>query len=478
MTEVKEILDNLDRPWVIHGVVFFVNLLIFFISRPLLGWFNKGKDVTVQSRALRFGAVLFFILHLLDILLVSAFPKYEHYFIRFGLTIATFFGCLLSFNLLSYFSRQKFGRSKEIDGETVFLDSYNSRLMDLISAFLIILIALYCLIVIWELEGLLQTTGFLGIVFAFLALTNAIWAPDIYYGMVILNTDMLEDGDVVKLGDTGNEYIINRVTLIYTIFLDVRNNHRILLRNSQVLGSRVDNLSKRASADGLRHSMEFNIGYPNVVSRSEQVAEILANMSNDTAKENIGDIVEDNSEASEALNKEAAANDASNLMVENKSSDNKVNPEDQKEHRDNEKNSEKSSGKDSDKLSDKESSENNSSQNDVKKSKQIESNSFDDLNKRVNQMFEAAFEELMKSKEAKLNPNTPFEVTLIRSGDYALTYSLNFYLDKIPNTKVTKTIRSYLTRTPSLVQDAVNSAAVKHGIVLATPVLIEHKQHQ
>ncbi|MGH1472617.1 MAG: hypothetical protein ACRBCS_15655 [Cellvibrionaceae bacterium] len=397
MNEIKALLDNLDTPWVVHGAVFCLNLLVFLVSRPLLQWFNKGKDISVQSRALRFGAVLFFVLHLFDVLLVNALPEYEHYFIRFGLTIATFFGCLFSFNFVSYFSRQKFGRSKEIDGETIYLDSYNSRLMDLISAFLIVLIALYCLILIWKLEGLLQTTGFLGIVFAFLALTNAIWAPDIYYGMVILNTDMLEDGDVVKLGESENEYIISRVTLIYTIFLDIRNNHRILLRNSQVLSSRVDNLSKRASTDGLRHSMEFNIGYP----------EVTQNVNRSEAPDTEPSSKENNKQSEQA--------------------------------------------------------------------KLVQQNNFEDLNKKVNQMFESAFEELIKSNETKLNANTPFEVTLINSGDYALTYSLNFYLDALPNTKVTKTIRQYLTRTPSLVQDAVNVAAVKYGIQLATPVMINTK---
>ncbi|MGI1677648.1 MAG: mechanosensitive ion channel [Cellvibrionaceae bacterium] len=411
MNEIKVFLENLDTPLEVHGMVFFLNLLIFLASRPFLQWFNKGKDITVQARALRFGAVLFFGLHLLDLLLINALPEYEHYFIRFGLTIATFFGCLLFFNLVSYFSRQKFGRTKEIDDETIYLDSYNSRLMDLISAFVIVLIALYCLIVIWKLEGLLQTTGFLGIVFAFLALTNAIWAPDIYYGMVILNTDMLEDGDVVKLGDSGDEYIISRVTLIYTILLDVRNNHRILLRNSQVLNARVDNLSKRASIDGLRHSMEFNIGYPRVDQQSDF------------------------------------------SVVKHTNSSNKENPEDVSDAEENKAKEAKSS-------------------NDIAKSQE---NSFENLNKKIHKMFQNAFEELIKSDDSKLNKNIPFEITLINSGDYALTYSLHFYLDALPNTKVTKTIRKYLTGTPNLVQNAVNASAVKYGIQLATPIIINTK---
>jgi len=402
--EIKTILENLDTPWGIHVTVFVFNLIIFLASGSVLQWFNKGKDITIQARALRFGTILFFVLHVLDVFLVNTLPAYEHYFIRFGLTIATFFGCLFAFNFVSYFSRQKFGRTKEIDGETIYLDSYNSRLMDLISVFIIVLIALFCLIVIWKLEGLLQTTGFLGLVFAFLALTNAIWAPDIYYGMVILNTDMLEDGDVVRLGDTKDEYIISRVTLIYTIFLDVRNNHRILLRNSQVLSSRVDNLSKRASTDGLRHTLEFKVGYS-------------------------------------AVSPQGISQEKKNQLAENNLSEENKNQEGKK----------------------------------LEENKKPEENSFESLNKQVNKMFNSAFEVLIESETSQLNPKMPFEVTLINSGDYALTYALNFYLDALPNTKVTKTIRKYLAHTPSLVQDAVNTAAVKYGIVLATPIIINTK---
>ena len=93
-------------------------------------------------------------------------------------------------------------------------------------------------------------------------LFRSIWAPDLFHGMVILNSKMLEDGDVVQFSENGDEYIINRVTFIYTILLDVRNNHRTLIKNSKLLESKVDNLSKKASTDGLRMKLSYKIGYP------------------------------------------------------------------------------------------------------------------------------------------------------------------------------------------------------------------------
>lgn len=378
METVTLLLGNLEQPLALHGLVFVLNLLVLVFAGTILGWFNPGKSVIFQAAVLRLGAMIFLIMHLLDVVLVNVLPSYQNYFIRFGLTVATLLGSLIVFNIFSHFSRQKFGREREIEGDVIYLDSYNSRLMDMCASVVIFLVALYLLIVIWELDDLLQTTGFLGIIFAFLALTNAIWAPDLYYGMVVLNSNMLEDGDVVRISGHPDEYVIARVSLIYTTLLDVRNNHRVLIRNSQLISSRVDNLSKRASADGIRHYLDFNIGYPETVDQNNQQE---------------GDI-----------------------------------------------------------------------------------NPFNHFMSRVEKMFQSAYDDLIEREESKLNPNIPFEIILLDSGNYALTFRLYYYVEAIPNTKVTKTVRQYLSQTPSLIQQAVNRAASAHGIELATPVLYARQE--
>jgi hypothetical protein len=366
-----------DAP-VLRTAVFIINLVILLFAEKLLSAINKTGNMTVQARVLRIAALVFFALHVLDILLVYTVAGYENYFFRIALSIAILFGCLVAFNLLSFFSRRKFGEMKVIDGEPSYFDSYNSRLVDLAGSVFIILVAIYLVIVSWDMDSLLQTTGFIGIVFAFLALTNAIWAPDIYYGLVILNSAMLEDGDVITLEGSNTEYIINRVSFIHTNLLDVRSNHRVIFRNSQLINSRVDNLSKRASADGLRRQLQFNIGYPPV----------------------------------------------------------RVEDQDEQEQ------------------------------------KKPEQNSYTRLRRRIQQTFDQAFEALQQREEAKINHNVPFEVSLTESGDYALTFTLSFYLQALPSTKVTRTIRQYLVQTSNVIQEEVNRAAVENGLILATPVLI------
>lgn len=359
-----------------HLAVFLVNLLVLVVAEPFIRAFNRGKDIRAQVRILRAVAVAFLLLHILDLLLIRTLPEYQHYFIRFGSTLAAAYACLLGFNIVSYFSRQKFGDEKTIDGEVIYLDSYNSRLVDLIALVFILLLAVYWMVNIWELHGLLQTTGILGILFAFLALTNNIWAPDIYFGMVILNSKMLEDGDVIKVNGQGNEYIINKVSFIYTILLDVRNNHRVVFRNSQLVSSRLDNLSKRASVQGIRHALQFKIGYPPLMA----------------------------GESAEERRKQFAS-----------------------------------------------------------------------FRNKVSDMFAEAYALIETNHDAKINRNMPFESAIVESGDFALTFSLHFYIDAIPNTRVTKTVRQYLVRTPQLIQEAVNEAAASHNIALATPVMVDQR---
>jgi hypothetical protein len=374
----------LGDPLVLRIAVFAINLAIILFAEKLLSAINKTRNMKMQARVLRIAAVVFLLLHLLDIALVYSVPDYENYFFRIAISIAILFGCLVAFNLLSFFSRRKFGDVKVIDGEPNYFDSYNSRLVDLLGSVFIVLIAIYLVIVSWDMDSLLQTTGFIGIVFAFLALTNGIWAPDIYYGLVILNSAMLEDGDVVKLEDFEAEYIINRISFIHTNLLDVRSNHRVIIRNSQLIDAKVDNLSKRASTDGLRRQLQFNIGYPPVQSQDRS---------------------EEEGRKREQEEKE-------------------------------------------------------------------EQNSYAVLRRRIQATFDRAFEVLKTRDAVKINRNQPFELSLSHCGDFALTFTLSFYLEALPNTKVTRTIRQYLIYTPNQVQEEVNRAAVETCLVLATPVLI------
>jgi len=362
---VKELLDILpftSTELGIHLVVLILNLLLLVFSKPIVSRFKTRSENDVQLLVFRGLNLLFLFFHLLDFVLVIFHKDYQNLFGRLAWTLITVYIGLFLFSFFSYLSRKKFGIEKNFDEKISYIDTYNSRLVDLIALVAISIVSLYVIIDIWDFDSLLQTTGIFGIAAAFLALTNQIWAPDMFYGMVILNSKMLEDGDVIQFGDDSDEYIINKVTFIYTILLDVRNNHRTLIKNSKLVDARIDNLSKKASTDGLRMKLSYKIGYP--------------------------------------------------------------------------KNDEPESFK-----------------------------------KQMDAMFEEANEKAIEDEEIKINENIPFEWYLHETGDYALEYHLFYYIDGLPNTKVTRTVRGYLLKTPNLLNAEVYSASLKHNIDLSTPVL-------
>ena len=90
---------------------------------------------------------------------------------------------------------------------------------------------------------------------------------------------------------------------------------------------------------------------------------------------------------------------------------------------------------------------------------------------RVDRMFENAFDECSDKKDIKINPKGEFEWALTSAGDYALEYTLWVYLERIPNTKVTATIRRHLMGTLFKVNKAIFNASVAEGIDLSTPNL-------
>jgi len=346
----------------LHLLVLIVNLFLLLFSKPIVSLFKNRSDKDLELLLFRSLNLLFLFFHVLDFVLIIFHKDYQNTFSRMALMLVTIYMGVFLFSFLSYLSRKKFGIVKKFDEKISYIDTYNSRLVDLIVLVIISVVSLYIIIDIWDFDSLLQTTGIFGIAAAFLALTNQIWAPDMFFGMVILNSKMLEDGDVIQFSNEKDEYIINKVTLIYTILLDVRNNHRTLIKNSKLVDARIDNLSKKASTDGLRMKLSYKIGYP--------------------SKED-----------------------------------------------------------------------------------------FEEFKKRVNEMFAEANENAINDEDIKINEKIPFEWYLNETGDYALEYDLFYYVDGLPNTKVTRTVRSYLLKTPNLLNAEVYNASLHHNIDLSTPIL-------
>ena len=258
-----------------HGFIFALNITLFLLARPILNLIAPGEDNSSKVKIFRALNVLVLLLHLLDLILTGTTSNYRHYFINLGYSLMIIYAGMLAYSFLGSISKKRFGRERMLDDKTVYSETYSTRLVNLILLVLIAMTAIYALIVIWGADGLLGPTGIFGILMAFLAFTSSVWAPDIISGLIILNSQSLEDGDVVVIEGHKNEYVISRVTLIYVILYDIRNNHRTLMRNSLFTGQRVDNLSRVASTSGVRQALTYKIGYPQFSGHSGDRAEQL-----------------------------------------------------------------------------------------------------------------------------------------------------------------------------------------------------------
>ena len=263
MIEILDIEVKLSsEEWALHASILLAAFILFVSARPLLGMFRDGIKVDRRVRVFRSFIVLFVVLQAVDIILLHGMSDYENAVFNLGKSILFIYFSTIFYNIASNWAVKRFGKHKKVDGNDSYIATYYSRMADIVAIILLSLITLYFLIEIWNLDNMLQTTGIFGVFFAFLALTNGIWAPDIYYGLVILNCNQLEDGDTFYMHSDKTMYIVHRINFVYTILLNVQNNHRTIIRNSRLFQGRVENLTKRASMDGLRASIDYKIGYP------------------------------------------------------------------------------------------------------------------------------------------------------------------------------------------------------------------------
>lgn len=348
-------------------------LILIFFGHHLFSVIDPKNEYVVRLRVFRAMNCFVILLHAIDLIALRLHQDYGNFFANLGLTLIAVYASIYCYSVACFFSYKRFGDEKKVDGQTIYLENYSTRIINLIILVFFNFIALYCIIKIWGADSLLQTTGIMGIIVGFFALTANIWGPDIISGLTILNSQILEDGDVVVIDGHQDPYIINKVSFVYVILYDITNNHRTLIKNSRFLQSKIDNLSRIASTDGLRKSICYNIGYPD--------------LSHSTPDERL-----------QAL-------------------------------------------------------------------KQFQT--------KVDRMFSKSYELALEQKDIKINPHKPFDWALTQTGDNALQYTLWIFLERLPGTKVTATVRKHLTGTLFKVNEIIYQQSVAEGLSLATPALAD-----
>lgn len=256
---IQRFLESLT---LVDYAVIILNVLMILFANPLLSRFSPA-NVAPKSHNLRVsllrGLNLF-------ILLVYGYV----YFYKptggasGGIKVLSILGIIYLTNisnyLLQYLISKRFGKAREIGERTLYVETYKTRLLSILSAIFLTIIAIVAIVRVLGFDSLLEAGGVLGIIGVFLGLTQSSWAPDIISGLIILNSDMFEEGDIVDTND-GTLGRVYKTKLFHTEILNISNNHRIMIRNSHLRDKTIHNLSKFASAKGLRECLTFNIGY-------------------------------------------------------------------------------------------------------------------------------------------------------------------------------------------------------------------------
>jgi len=275
------IIAFIDRFDTLGYVIIGVNILLLIFAKQILNqvYHNPEKLLNFSRKVMTFRA-----LNLLIMLAYGYFrffqgdKELETKSLGFNIlaVLAIVYFAYLAMHLAHAFLVRQYGKQREIQGKKRYTSTYQTRLLSIFSSIFIGIIALLSIIRLLGFDSVLEAGGVIGIIGVFLALTSSIWAPDIFHGLIILNSDMFSEGDVIQFKDGEQIYgLVYKTKVFHTVILNIVNNHRVMIRNSKLRDFTVHNLSKFASAKGLRENLKFKIGYDVSVSDVENLFETV-----------------------------------------------------------------------------------------------------------------------------------------------------------------------------------------------------------
>lgn len=196
--------ESLARLSTTHYIVIILNLLLLLLARPLLERLlakQKKRQFDFKVNVMR-GLNL----AILAVVCYNAFYASDSsgnngLALRALSILVVLYLAYLTANIVSYVMRRRYGKVFTGNEGTEISDTYHSRMLTLVVSTFVAIVALITVIRISGFSSLLEAGGVVGFVGVFLALTQAAWAPDIISGLVLLNSEMLSEGDLIELDD-------------------------------------------------------------------------------------------------------------------------------------------------------------------------------------------------------------------------------------------------------------------------------------
>lgn len=275
-----------------HYLIIAINLLLMGLARPLI--LKTGGKLTERQIDYRVSVLRVLNLAILATVCYNAIysggTKGQGFAVRLISILVILYLAYLASNIASYVMRRRYGKTNNSNEGVQISDTYHSRMLTLVASTFIAIVALIAIIRIAGFSSLLEAGGVIGFVGVFLALTQQAWAPDIISGLVLLNSDMLSEGDLIELGDSNPVFArVFKTKIFHTVLIDIVNNHRIMVSNSKLRDQTIHSLSKFASAKGLREKLSFKIGYD---TRSDDVKQMF-NEAFDAVSQDSNNMIDD-----------------------------------------------------------------------------------------------------------------------------------------------------------------------------------------
>lgn len=240
----------------IDYITFIINLLILIFGKQIINHLSV-QTVGAAPPQLRLLRVLNAVLFLTYFFAVAFQFQLGSNISHTGLLVLLTY---LIWQLTHSIILKKYGRKREVEDTSIYVESYTSSNLKLIALLILGVISGLVFLNLWKLEWLLQTTSFLGALAVLIFTTKDYWLKDFISGIIVISNGNIERGDVIRIPDENILAIVLETRTMLTLLRDVIRNHNITVPNSLLLNKQVEILTTE-SRKGIYDYVEFNIGY-------------------------------------------------------------------------------------------------------------------------------------------------------------------------------------------------------------------------
>ena len=240
----------------IDYITFIINLLILIFGKQIINHLSV-QTVGAAPPQLRLLRILNALLFLTYFFAVAFQFQLGSNISHTGLLVLLTY---LIWQLTHSIILKKYGRKREVEDTSIYVESYTSSNLKLIALLILGVISGLVFLNLWKLEWLLQTTSFLGALAVLIFTTKDYWLKDFISGIIVISNGNIERGDVIRIPDENILAIVLETRTMLTLLRDVIRNHNITVPNSLLLNKQVEILTTE-SRKGIYDYVEFNIGY-------------------------------------------------------------------------------------------------------------------------------------------------------------------------------------------------------------------------